>query len=380
MATVPAGTDPSTAVDPFTQLANFFTGTAGGRANGRLQQALLDLQQAQLGNQQYGQASTNATAGGQLANNQFGQESQNATAGGQLANNLFGQESTNALNQAQFGLAQPNALASQAVRGDILANAQDANVQAPAGVPMGTVTGGLRPSLLSASTRELGGNMARNALLTQMKGPGKIDYPTAPSAPQYPTAPALPTYPTAPGLPQMPQASGLDTALNVGGAVSGGLSALNGLLGGGGSGAQGNLGPVGDALKTAFEKLFGKNKPKPANPTTPSAPGEDQGPGEAGANGGYYGPTDPTQGFTPDEIAALTQYFGGDQPQPGNVGPGEQGATTGVSNIYDLFGGGQAGAGGGGNGATDRAIANGMTPEEIAALGGLPQDPTGWGA
>ncbi len=377
MATVPAGTDPSTAVDPFTQLANFFTGTAGGRANGRLQQALLDLQQAQLGNQQYGQASTNATAGGQLANNQFGQESQNATAGGQLANNLFGQESTNALNQAQFGLAQPNALASQAVRGDILANAQDANVQAPAGVPMGTVTGGLRPSLLSASTRELGGNMARNALLTQMKGPGKIDYPTAPSAPQYPTAPSLPTYPTAPGLPQMPQASGLDTALNVGGAVSGGLSALNNLLGSG-SGGSGNLGPVGSALKSGLAKLFGGG----SGGSSASATGGDQGPGEAGANGGYYGPTQGgAQGFTPDEIAALTQYFGGDQPQPGNVGPGEQGATTGVSNIYDLFGGGgQAGMGGGGNGATDRAIANGMTPEEIAALGGLPQDPSGWGA
>lgn len=345
----PTGTDPNTAIDPYTQLANFFTSTAGGRANGRLQQALLDLQRGQLGNQQ------------------FGQTSQNVTAAGQQANQRFGQQSTNALNDAEFGLKQPAALAGNAVRGDILANAQDANVQAPPGVPMGHVSGGLRPSLLSAGTRELGGNMARNALLEQMKGPAHIAYPDAPTAP---------TYPTAPTLPDLPQASGLDSFLNAAGGASGVASALNGLLGGGqGSGGSFDAGKVGGALASGLKKLFGGSGG--------SDPGGFVGPMDPNATGGFVGPVEgmttgpnqPTEpgsstGLSQDEIDALTSYFGdpsqGDarvDPQAG-LGPGAP------SDVYQMFGPG-------GNGMSP-GNPNGMSPEEIAALGGYPEDPSGW--
>jgi len=282
MPTTPAGTDPNTAVDPYTELANFFTSTSGGRANGRLQQALLDLQR------------------GQLQNQQFGQTSANTTAGGQLAGQRFGQESANALNQAEFGLKQPGALSNQSVRGDLLANLQDVNIQAPAGVPMGTVTGGLRPSVLSDSSRQLGQGMARNALLEQMKGPAKIDFPTAPP---------LPTYGAPTPLAPTPTAGALDTALNVGGAVSGGLSAANAIanaLKGGGNGMEsgGNLGPLASALQSGLQKLFGRGNGQ----GTP----EEQGPGYVGANGGYYGPEEGgRESLTQEEIDAMTEYFGG---------------------------------------------------------------------
>lgn len=336
MATTLNGTDPNTAIDPYTQLANFFTSTSGGRANGRLQQALLDLQRGQLGNQQFGQAS------------------QNVTAGGQLAEQKFGQQSTNAVNDAEYGLKQPQALASNAVRGDILANAQDANVQAPPGVPMGHVSGGLRPSMLSSSTRELGGNMARNALLEQMKGPAHIAYPDAPAAP---------TYPTAPTLPALPEASGLDTALNIGGGVAGGLGALKGLLGGDQSGGSFDMGKIGSALK----KLFGGG-----------SSGSDWGGFVGPVDGMTTGPNQPTEpgsstGLSQDEIDALTQYFGGDMNGGSGVGVGEQQAQTGLSgneDIYQMFGQGGNGMGPGNP--------NGMSPEEIAALGGYPEDPAGW--
>lgn len=114
------------------------------------------------------------------------------------------QRDRTALAGAQFNMQAPGMRAGNAVRGDVLANAQDAQIQGPVTGTKGRVpqiTGGLRPSLMSGNTRALGSQMSRDALLSQMSGPAFQPTPT-------------------------PQAGGFDTFLN----IAGGVGDLMGIL------------------------------------------------------------------------------------------------------------------------------------------------------
>jgi hypothetical protein len=72
------------------------------------------------------------------------------------------------LSEYETRLAAPQARASNSVRGDILANVQDVGIDAPRGVNVTTFSGGLRPSLLSPESRQLGGVMSKEALLSAL--------------------------------------------------------------------------------------------------------------------------------------------------------------------------------------------------------------------
>lgn len=105
------------------------------------------------------------------------------------------------LDGARFNLQAPQMNALNAGRGDLLAGVQDVNFNRPAGVPNGMMTGGTRPSLLSPQTRQLGQQMSRNALLSQMSGPAFTPTPT-------------------------PQSGKTDTLLNILGGVGTGIGAI----------------------------------------------------------------------------------------------------------------------------------------------------------
>ena len=104
------------------------------------------------------------------------------------------------LQQRQFALNAPTTRMSQSARGSMLANAQDLQISHPrANIP--TVTGGMRPSALSPETRQLGALVARQALMSQMKGD------TFDAVPQqdWKSGVVAP-----PGVTPQPQASGLE--------------------------------------------------------------------------------------------------------------------------------------------------------------------------
>lgn len=134
------------------------------------------------------------------------------------------------LAQKKLALSAPNELAAQSARGDVLANSQDATVSGlPSYIHMPTMSGGLRPSMLSASSRALGGQMSRNALADSTSG-------------KYTNLPALPTVP---GATPLPSASAFDKILQ-GGAIGGSfLDALKGIGGGGHPSPSGS--PTGDS-------------------------------------------------------------------------------------------------------------------------------------
>jgi hypothetical protein len=77
------------------------------------------------------------------------------------------------LAQRRFALAAPSARAAQAVRGSALKNAQPVTLS---GLPdrvasrIPQISGGLSPALFDASTRQLGDELTRSALLGQLKG------------------------------------------------------------------------------------------------------------------------------------------------------------------------------------------------------------------
>lgn len=68
-------------------------------------------------------------------------------------------------------LAAPQKLASNAVRGDILSNARDVSIAAPSTIPVPTISGGLRPSMFSDTTRQVGKNITANAAATPTPTP-----------------------------------------------------------------------------------------------------------------------------------------------------------------------------------------------------------------
>lgn len=142
------------------------------------------------------------------------------------------------LRQRQFALAAPGQRAGNSVRGDVLSNVQDAQVMGPVTGTHGrvpTITGGLRPSLLSGNTRQLGADQSRQALLSQMQGDNFDKLPPI-NIPQ-PTP--------------LPQANAFDKIL-------GGVGLAGGLLGG--------LGDSG-----LFDK-YGINSHGYSGPNVPNVP------------------------------------------------------------------------------------------------------------
>lgn len=172
---------------------------------------------------------------------------------------LLGLTAQTSAQQAQDKLAQQRALialeapgveAGNSVRGDVLANAQDASVSGlPSYLHVPTISGGLRPSMLSANSRALGANMSRNALLNNMSGSD------------------------VPNLTPLPTASWLDSLLSGGATTAGLLSALAPLLGGtkpgstsGGSTSKGGTGGGSSPTPTPT--------PTPGDGTTLPLPGD----------------------------------------------------------------------------------------------------------
>lgn len=291
--------------DPYGDFFKTLQNAAAGSASGRKTAADLNVQREQLLNQQYAQGSTNA------------------------------------LNQAKFGLEAPGQNAGNSVRGDILANAKDASFS---GLPpwlqaqIPTTTGGLRPSMFSDNTRQLGTKMSADALAASKAGPMAINYPTAPTIQAIPDASLL---------------ESIAGSVGTGGSIAN--AALKALGGGGGSGggSGGNI-----PLQSLFD-LFKKNgntiptpetgtgvlqQPGPdglgpgTGPTVPSGPEDpsvdpyggmdpatymelfgSQGPSVSGGPDTSVDPSSPAGGMTPDELAAYYAENGAQGYEPGDT-------------------------------------------------------------
>jgi hypothetical protein len=130
------------------------------------------------------------------------------------------------LKEHEARLAAPQSRASNAVRGDILANVQDVGVSAPPGVNVTSFSGGLRPSLLSANSRMLGQQMSKEALLSALNN----DTPTPFSSMPRVDLSSI-TGRSAPEQTALPQASNLDKVMEQiglwGGIASGIGTAMN---------------------------------------------------------------------------------------------------------------------------------------------------------
>lgn len=88
------------------------------------------------------------------------------------------------LDARAAALTRPGARATNSVRGDILANAQDVVLNLPSTIPQTTISGGLRPSMFSANTRELGRDMSAQALAGQRANDDLLAPPPLIEAPQ----------------------------------------------------------------------------------------------------------------------------------------------------------------------------------------------------
>lgn len=129
------------------------------------------------------------------------------------------------LQENAANLKAPGTRASNAVRGDILANAVDASFDGGGNgrIPSYDFGGGLRPSMLSDDTRALGRNISREALVDQLaKKPTPFsDLPDADYSSVLNAA-------GAPGGTALPQGSRLDTVLQAIGQYGGlGAGVLN---------------------------------------------------------------------------------------------------------------------------------------------------------
>jgi hypothetical protein len=124
------------------------------------------------------------------------------------------------LSEYETKLSAPQSRASNAVRGDILANVQDVGVSAPDGVNVTSFSGGLRPSLLSGNSRALGQQMSKEALLDALSGS-----PT-PFSNMAPVDLSSITGRSAPAQTELPQASTMDRVMEAIGTYGGMTSAL----------------------------------------------------------------------------------------------------------------------------------------------------------
>jgi len=130
------------------------------------------------------------------------------------------------LQEQKAGREAPGQRASNSVRGDILANAQDSTFSGGSRIPSFSFGGGLRPSMFSGNTRQLGAEMSRQALVDQLKGEATpfSDLPEADYS-RILNAPAIP------GGTALPEGSRMDSVLQAigqyGGMAAGVMNAMN---------------------------------------------------------------------------------------------------------------------------------------------------------
>lgn len=208
-------------IDAFTGGGNPFLGDVGaaaagasaGAAKGRMSQAEIQQAQDRLALQRYSDA-----LAGTNAENAYGFNSA-------AAKNRYGLEGIDAastinnmdLARRKFQLAAPGERAGNAVRGDILSRAQDVAIAgAPGGLPIPTISGGLRPSMFSGTTRALGTNMTNQALSEQQKGD---QFGALPSVPDYTAPPPYISPGAPPPLTDLPAAGVGSTILNTAGTI-----------------------------------------------------------------------------------------------------------------------------------------------------------------
>jgi len=123
------------------------------------------------------------------------------------------------MSEYEQKLAAPQARASNAVRGDVLANLQDVGVSGPPGVNVVDFSGGLRPSILSGNSRALGAQMSKEALLDALDGKTPTPYSS-----MAPLNLSSITARSAPEQTPLPQASRIDKVMEAIG-LYGGLAA-----------------------------------------------------------------------------------------------------------------------------------------------------------
>jgi hypothetical protein len=123
------------------------------------------------------------------------------------------------LQESREGRQAAGQRASNSVRGDILANAQDARFSGNSRIPQFSFSGGLRPSMFSGNTRQLGAEMSREALLDQLKG-NPTPFSSLPEADYSRILDAKPI----PGATPLPEGSRMDAILQAIGQY-GGLAA-----------------------------------------------------------------------------------------------------------------------------------------------------------
>lgn len=97
----------------------------------------------------------------QLQQNQLNQRAHESNTSALL--NALRQNEEAAMSRAKLGIDAPQARAKQALLGSLMANARTARVTPPAGVRMGTVTGGLDLDALLANARGTGRTLNRQA-------------------------------------------------------------------------------------------------------------------------------------------------------------------------------------------------------------------------
>lgn len=125
------------------------------------------------------------------------------------------------LAEYEARLAAPQQRAANSVRGDILANVQDVGVSGPPGVNVTSFSGGLRPSLLSGNSRALGGQMSKEALLSELANDDPMPFGS-----MNPVDLSSITGRRAPEQTGLPQASGMDKVLEAIGTYGGLASGL----------------------------------------------------------------------------------------------------------------------------------------------------------
>lgn len=108
-------------------------------------------------------------AGGAIAGGMAGGRAAGRSQEAQMGN----QADLVRLGAARLNLEAPQQRAQNSVRGDILAGLQPMSINGPithTGGQMPQVSGGLSPALLSQNSRQLGQQMSRQALMSQMQG------------------------------------------------------------------------------------------------------------------------------------------------------------------------------------------------------------------
>lgn len=129
------------------------------------------------------------------------------------------------------------------LRGGLLEGLQDFSVEAPEGVPVGKISGGLRPSAMIGK-EALGREMARSAIQRNIDGPrfSAIERVNGPQVPN---------------LSQLPKAGKLDSFLNIAGLIAnlagGAGEVMNAVRGSGGAPAS-----TPNAAAGQTRRIFGK--------------------------------------------------------------------------------------------------------------------------